>query len=143
MIILDTNVISDPLRQMPHPALAAWLDAQQIETLYLTTISVAEVRFGIALLPPGRRRTILHDRFENTVLPEFAGRVIDFDIEASAAYAGLRADARRQGRAIGHFDALIAGIALSRGFAVATRDTSPFVAANVEVIDPIAGPSPK
>ena len=136
MIILDTDVLSEPLRPAPDTGVVGWLDAQAIETLYLTTISLAEVRHGIAALPAGRRRQVLDDRFESDVLPAFSGRIMAFDEQASACCAAVRAGARRRGDAIGDFDALIAGIAVSRGFAVATRDTAPFLAANVAVINP-------
>jgi toxin FitB len=136
VIILDTNVISEPLRPRPAAGVVAWLDAQVVETLYLTTISLAEVRYGIACLPKGRRRQRLHDRFEGEFLPLFNGRTLAFDEPATTAYAALRATARAQGRAIGDFDALIASIARATGFTVATRDTAPFAAAGITVVNP-------
>ena len=136
MIILDTNVVSEPLRPAPHPGVVTWLDAQAIDTLFLTTLTLAEVRYGIAALPAGRGKRTLRARFEGEVLPLFAGRILPFDDEASSAYADLRSRARESGQALGDFDALIAGIAASRGFAIATRDAAPFVAAGVTVIDP-------
>lgn len=136
MIILDTNVISEPLRPRPSAGVVAWLDAQALETLYLTTISLAEVRYGIACLPEGGRRQKLRDRFEGEFVPLFHGRTLAFDEPATAAYAALRAAARARGRPVGDFDALIASIASARGFMVATRDTAPFEAAGVAVVDP-------
>lgn len=136
MIVLDTNVISEPLRKEPLTAVVEWLDAQPIETLYLTTVSLAEIRYGIEALPDGRRRTRLRELFEAQFMSAFAGRILSFDEPASAAYGELRAKARAAGRAIGDFDALIAAIAVSRDFLVATRDTSPFEAASVGVINP-------
>jgi len=136
VIILDTNVISEPLRSKPSAEVVAWLDAQAVETLYLTTLSLAEVRYGVACLPAGARRKTLHDRFEGEFLPLFRGRTLAFDEPATIAYAALRARARHQGQAIGDFDALIAGIASATGFTVATRDTSPFKAAGVAVVNP-------
>jgi toxin FitB len=136
MIILDTNVISEPLRSRPVVRVVAWLDAQAIETLYLTTISLAEVRYGIACLPKGRRRQTLHDRFEGEFLPLFQGRTLAFDEPATTAYATLRAQARARGLAIGDLDALIASIASATDYAVATRDTAPFEAAGVAVVNP-------
>lgn len=139
MIILDTNVVSEPLRPAPDQLVVQWLDAQIAETLFLTTVTVAELRFGIAALPPGRRRTGLEDRFEGDVLPLFAGRILGFDEPATREYAALRARARQQGLAIGDFDALIASIAKVYRFAVASRDVAPFVTAGVrEVINPFA-----
>jgi predicted nucleic acid-binding protein len=137
VIILDTNVISEPLRPRPSTDVVAWLDAQAVETLYLTTIGLAEVRYGIACLPAGGRRQKLHDRFEGEFLPLFQGRTLAFDEPATTAYTALRAQARAKGRAIGDFDALIASIARATGFTVATRDTAPFEAAGVAVVNPL------
>ena len=136
MILLDTNVISEPLRTSGDTNVLEWIDAQIIETLFLSTISVAELRFGIAVLPEGKRRDTLHSSLEQRVLPLFAGRILSFDDPASRAYATLRASARTAGQAIAPADGYIAAIALTHGFVVATRDTSPFVAAGLTVINP-------
>ena len=136
MILLDTNVVSEPLKAPGDLKVLAWIDAQIIETLYLSAISLAELRFGVAVLPEGKRRDILHQRLEQRVLPLFAGRILSFDAPASDAYATLRSRARAAGKAIAPADGYIAGIAATHGFAVATRDTSPFEAAGVAVINP-------
>jgi len=136
MILLDTNVISEPLRAMPDANVLAWIDAQIVETLYLCTISLAELRFGIAALPEGKRRNALHANVEQRVLPLFSGRILPFDESASLAYAALRARARNAGQAIAPIDGYIAAIAAAHGFAVATRDASPFDAAGLNVINP-------
>ncbi len=136
MILLDTNVVSEPLKASSDPNVLAWIDAQMIETLYLSTISLAELRFGIAALPEGKRRETLRTRFEQQVLPLFAGRILPFDESASQAYAVLRARARAAGQAITPADGYIAAIAAAYGFTVATRDTSPFEAAGLAVINP-------
>lgn len=136
MIILDTNVLSEPLRAAPSAHVAMWLDAQAIETLFLTAVSLAEIRYGIRALPDGRKRDTLHERFEDEVMPLFAGRILGFDERATAYYATLRARARTNGKAVGDFDALIAAIAARHDLIVATRDTAPFVAARVAVINP-------
>ncbi|MGK8485582.1 PIN domain-containing protein [Nocardia asiatica] len=138
MIVLDTNVLSEPLRKAPNPRVVAWIDAQPLHTLYLSAITVAELRFGIAAMPEGRRRLVLCERLETRVLPLFAGRVLAFDLTASAAYAELMAAARAAGAAIGTADGYIAAIAGAAKMAVATRDTAPFRAAGVSVIDPWA-----
>jgi predicted nucleic acid-binding protein len=138
MILLDTNVVSEALKVSGDPNVLAWLDAQMIETLYLSTISLAELRFGIAALPQGKRRESLHSSLEKRVLPLFGGRVLSFDDPASKAYATLRATARASGLAIAPADGYIAAIATTHGFAVATRDLSPFDAAGVTVINPWA-----
>lgn len=136
MILLDTNVVSEPLRANSDANVLAWFDAQMIETLYLSTISLAELRFGIAALPEGKRRETLHTRFEQQVLPLFAGRILAFDEQASITYAALRAHARAAGQAVAAADGYIAAIAAAHGFAIATRDTSPFTAAGLPVINP-------
>ncbi len=138
MIILDTNVVSEPLRPAPTEAVISWLDSQAVETLYLTTITLAELRYRIAALPDGRRQQRLRDRLEDEFLPLFEGRVLSFDEPASLAYGELRARTRTEGRAMGDRDALIAAVALAHGFCVATRDTAPFLAAGVTVIDPFS-----
>lgn len=136
MILLDTNVLSEPFKPAASPAVLSWLDAQAIETLYLSTITLAEIRFGIAALPDGRRRAILHQRLEEQVVPAFTDRIIPFGVEATFAYAELRARARTAGRAIGTADGYIAAIACAYNFAVATRDVAPFVAAGLTTINP-------
>jgi toxin FitB len=136
MILIDTNVISEPWRPAPDPRTLAWIDAQAIETLYLSTITVAELRFGIAVLPSGKRRTTLHDRLERDVLPLFSERILPFDLDCSQAYADLMARAKIAGKAIGKADAYIAATAAARGLTVATRDTRPFEAAGLDVLNP-------
>jgi toxin FitB len=138
MILLDTNVISEPLKLTGNTAVLAWLDAQLVETLYLSAISLAELRFGIAALPAGKRRDHLHASLELRILPVFLGRLLPFDEAASAAYAELRALARAEGKAIAPTDGYIAATAKAHGLMVATRDTSPFEAAGLTVINPWA-----
>ncbi|MBS9431572.1 MULTISPECIES: type II toxin-antitoxin system VapC family toxin [Photorhabdus] len=136
MIILDTNVISEPLRQAPESRVIKWLDAQPIETLYLSAITVAELRFGLASLPIGKRRDKLQENLEKQVLPLFTGRVLSFDMSASQSYSELMAKARIAGLAISVADGYIAATAAANGMIVATRDVSPFEAAGVNVINP-------
>lgn len=138
MILVDTNVISEPLRKSPEARVIGWIDAQPLETLYLSAITVAELRFGVASLPAGKRRDGLHDSLETRVLPLFAGRVLPFDLAASQTYARLMAQARAAGLAIGAADGYIAATAAANGMMVATRDTAPFEAAGVSVINPWA-----
>ncbi|TAN23474.1 MAG: type II toxin-antitoxin system VapC family toxin [Acidobacteria bacterium] len=136
MILLDTNVVSEVTRPAPDPDVRAWLDAQARDALYLSAITVAELRAGVARLPVGQRRRYLDAILENEVLPLFAGRVRPFDMECTVAYAALTAKARTAGVAVATADGYIAAIALTNGFQLATRDTRPFVAAGVEVINP-------
>ncbi len=136
MILLDTNVISEPLRHNPNAHVIKWIDAQPLETLYLSAVTVAELRTGIALLPSGKRRTGLHENVEKRVLPLFTGRMLAFDLGCTQAYAKLIAKARMDGLAISMSDGYIAAIAAANQLIVATRDTSPFQAAGVPVINP-------
>lgn len=125
MILLDTNVISEPQRLEPNARVLDWMDAQALETLYLSTITVAELRAGVALMPAGKRRDSLHENLEKRLLPLFANRVLPFDMACTKSYAELLATSRAAGLAVATADAFIAAIALANGFAVATRDTTP------------------
>ena len=136
MILLDTNVISEPWKPVPDEAVIAWLDAQAVETLFISAITIAELRFGIAAMPSGRRQTILRDRLEGEVLPHFSGRILSFDLTTSQFYSELMARARASGKAIGTADGYIAATAVANGLTISTRDTSPFEAAGVKVINP-------
>ena len=136
MILLDTNVISEPQRLEPNARVLDWMDAQALETLYLSTITVAELRAGVALMPAGKRRDSLHENLEKRLLPLFANRVLPFDMACTKSYAELLATSRAAGLAVATADAFIAAIALANGFAVATRDTTFFEVAGVNVINP-------
>ena len=139
MILLDTNIISEPLRPKPDSAVIAWLDRQPVETLYLSSITVAELRFGIAILPEGGKKRLLLEKLEETVLPVFSDRILDFHIEAAIAYAEVRATAREAGFSVAAADGYIAAIARYHHMTVATRDTTPFAAAGLKVINPFLG----
>ncbi|MFT3717355.1 type II toxin-antitoxin system VapC family toxin [Pseudorhodoferax sp.] len=136
MILLDTNVVSEPLRPAPEARVIEWIDAQPLETLCLSAMTVAELRAGVALLPAGKRRSSLHASLETRVLPMFAGRVLPFDMACTNAYANLLARVRKAGQGIGTADARNAAVALANGFTVATRDTGPFQTTGLAVIDP-------
>jgi predicted nucleic acid-binding protein len=136
MILIDTNVISELWKAEPNPDVLAWMDAQAVETLYLSAVTVAELRFGVAVMPEGQRRSIYQERLEKEVLPAFTGRVLPFDLAASRAYADLMAGARLTGKAIGKADGYIAATASACGLMVATRDISPFEAAGLKWVNP-------
>jgi len=136
MILIDTNVISELWKAEPNSNVLAWIDAQTVETLYLSAITVAELRFGLATMPEGKRRSIYRERLEKEVLPVFAGRVLPFDLDTSRAYADLMAWARIGGKAICKADGYIAATATACGFMVATRDISPFEAARLKTVNP-------
>lgn len=138
MILLGANVISEPLRAVSNPVVIAWLDAQPAESLFLSTVTLAELHYGIAVLSDGAKKRNLQQAFATRILPLFAGRILTLDEAAAAAYGELRANARRQGLAIATADGYIAAIALSQQMSVATRDTAPFTAAGVRVENPWA-----
>lgn len=135
MMVLDTNVVSEAMKPAPHPAVMAWLNAQAAPTLYLSSVTLAELRFGIAALPTGRRKDLLHQALEG-LLRLFKDRVLPFDTDAARHYAELAVAARASGRGFPTPDGYIAAIAASRGFGVASRDTGPYEAARVPVINP-------
>jgi predicted nucleic acid-binding protein len=136
MIILDTNVVSEPLRPAPDPAVLAWLDRQQPATLYLTAVNVAELLAGVEALPVGKRRATLEAAIGGQVLSLFDGRILPFDLLAARAFARLNAAAQAAGQTIGFADCAIAAIAAAHGFAVATRNVRDFSATGVELINP-------
>lgn len=137
MIVLDTNVVSEAMKPEPHPAVMAWLNAQAAPTLYLSSVTLAELLFGIAALPAGRRKDLLSQALEG-LLRLFRDRVLPFDADAAKHYAELAVTARAGGRGFPTPDGYIAAIAASRGFMVASRDTAPYEAARVPVINPWA-----
>ena len=138
MIVLDTNVISEAMRPEPHPAVRAWLNDQAAETLYLSSVTLAELLFGVAALPAGKRKEMLAQAVDG-LMGLFRGRVLPFDADAARHYAELAMTARSAGRGFPTPDGYIAAIAVSRGFIVASRDTAPYEAASVTVINPWQG----
>lgn len=136
MILLDTNVISEAMRPQPDRNVLAWLDAQAVESLYLSTVSLAELLLGIESLPAGKRRRALAAALDEQIIALFGERILTFDLRAAKAYASIVTRARRQGHPMAVADAQIAAIAASRQFSVATRDEAPFQAAGVPVINP-------
>lgn len=135
MIVLDTNVVSEAMKPVPHPAVRAWLNDQAAETLYLSSVTLAELLFGIAALPTGKRKDMLALALDG-LLGLFRDRVLPFDTDAARHYAELATKARTSGRGFPTPDGYIAAIAASRGFIVASRDTAPFEAASMAVINP-------
>ena len=137
MIILDTNVVSEPMRPVPDEHVLRWLARQDASTLFLTAVTEAELRTGLALLPAGKRREALGAALEAMLAEDFAGRVLPFEGGAAArAYAAIQAERRETGRPIAMADAMIAAIARSRGMRVATRNTGDFEGTGVELLDP-------
>jgi predicted nucleic acid-binding protein len=137
VIVLDTNVVSETMKPRPDAAVMAWLDEQAVETLYLASLTMAELLVGIASLPAGKRRKRLAGNLD-ALLALFEARVLPFDTTAARRYAELSPIARKAGHGFPVPDGYIAAIAASHGFAVASRDVSPFEAAGLNVIDPWA-----
>ncbi|KQT07202.1 MAG: type II toxin-antitoxin system VapC family toxin [Bradyrhizobium sp.] len=135
MILLDTNVVSEAMKPDPHPSVRDWLDAQAAETLFLSSVAVAELLFGIGALPRGKRKDRLASALDG-VLDLFATRILAFDTAAARRYADLAVKARALGKGFPTPDGYIAAIAAAHGCAVASRDTSAFNAAGLTVIDP-------
>ncbi|MFZ1083596.1 MAG: type II toxin-antitoxin system VapC family toxin [Terracidiphilus sp.] len=138
MIVLDTNVISEPLKPRADAGVIRWLDSQDPETLYLTATVLSEVLIGLALLPAGKRKRGMEVELQSLLAKLFAGRFLSFDREAAIAFALLGSRAAARGYSISVADCQIAAIAAVHGFAVSTRDTAPFLAAGVPVINPWA-----
>lgn len=136
MIVLDTNVLSELMRSEPHPAVFSWVAAQPRASLYTTSINRAEVLYGIAALPTGRRRDNLAATAEAIFSEDLAGRVLPFESGSAIHYAELVAGRRAGGNPIEGFDALIAATALSAGASIATRDVSGFTGCGIAVINP-------
>jgi toxin FitB len=135
MILLDTNVVSEAMKPEPAPAVRKWLDAQAAETLYLSSVTIAELMFGIGALAKGRRKDKLTAALDG-VLDLFGTRILPFDTSAARCYAELAIRARAAGRGFPTPDGYNAAIAGAHCFAVAFRDASAFTAAGLTVIDP-------
>ena len=142
MILLDTNVVSELMRPAPAPAVLRWMDAQDPAALGTTTITVAELGAGIALLPAGARQQDFRARAAALLSQGFGERIFGFDLDAAAAYGDLLVQRRRIGRPPSGFDLLIAAIAHTRGMAVATRNVADFEGCNLPLINPW-GPLPQ
>ena len=135
MILLDTNVISEAMKPEPDAKVRAWLNEQAADTLYLSSVTLAELLFGIAALPDGKRKQMLSTALDG-LLALFKARVLPFDVDAARRHAELAMTARRCGRGFPTPDGYIAAIAASRDFIVASRDTAPYEAAGLLVINP-------
>jgi hypothetical protein len=136
VIVLDTNVISEPVRPVADPAVVAWLDRQPKETLCLCAPVLMEVLLGITLLPDGKRKKAMATAMQTMLTKYFADRFFAFEREAAVIYASFASRAAAKGYTISVADCQIAAIAAVHGFTVATRDTAPFRAAGVPVINP-------
>ena len=138
MIVLDTNVVSEMMRDEPSPEVLVWLDGWPARELFITAVTEAEVRTGVALLPEGRRRRGLAEAAEHAFGSLFAGRVLPFDSGAAHAYAEIAAARRAARRSFSQADGQIAAIARSHGMAVATRNVRDFEDMGIDLFNPWA-----
>lgn len=136
MIILDTNVVSEPLKPAPEPAVLDWLNAQDPQTLYLTTINLAELLAGIEAMPVGHRRTKLRQTLLGRMQPLFEDRILPFDQQAVQAFARINANAQAVGNPISFAVGAIAAIASAHGFMLATHNVHDFKNTHIEILNP-------
>ena len=134
--LLDTNVLSELLRQQPDETVLAWFAAQPVDSLYVSAVTQAEMLLGARLLAKGKRREKLEGALDAMFAEDFAGRLLPFDSTAASAYATLVAARRSAGRPISQFDGQIAAIAVSRRSSVATRNVADFAGCGVPVKNP-------
>ncbi|TMA45031.1 MAG: type II toxin-antitoxin system VapC family toxin [Deltaproteobacteria bacterium] len=138
MIVLDTNVLSAVMRREPDPIVVAWLDRQPSESLWTTVVTIFEIRFGLELLAPGRRRRQLEGAFTRAVQEDFQGRILPFDQEAAQEAARRAAERRAAGKSVDFRDIEIAGIVSVRRATLATRNIRHFQSLGIGVVDPWA-----
>lgn len=136
MLVVDTNVLSALMRPVPDTVIASWTAARATSSMHLTAVSEAELRFGLAIMPPGRRRDGLAVGLERMLRTGFANRILPFDSAAASAYAEIAAARRAMGRPMPEADCQIAAIARSRGMAVVTRNVRDFADTGIDLIDP-------
>jgi hypothetical protein len=141
VILLDTNVVSEVMAPLPAGSVLAWLDARDAATIFISTVTIAEIGYGLQVLPAGRRRQLLEDRFEEFVELGFERRILSFDDDAARAYAPLMARRRAIGRPMSIPDGQIAAIARANRFAIATRNVRDFEECGLEILNPFEDPA--
>ncbi|WP_288192581.1 type II toxin-antitoxin system VapC family toxin [uncultured Phyllobacterium sp.] len=136
MIVLDTNVISEMMKLEPDPRVVQWLAEQPAVSLFTTTITQAEILYGLSLLSEGKRKSALVDMARLMFSDDFAGRILPFDGSAAAVYPDIFSERRRAGKSISQFDAQIAAIVQSRGATLATRNVKDFADSGLDIVNP-------
>lgn len=136
MIVLDTNALSEILRPVPDTQVLVWLAAQPRSVLFTTTVTRAELFYGVRLLPDGQRQTALLDAIQSIFDQDLAGHVLNFDSTAADTYAKIAASRKAVGKPISQFDAMIAAMAKSKGASLATRNLKDFVDCGIDLVNP-------
>lgn len=136
MILIDTNVVSEIMKVAPAESVVNWLNNQKSSGLYISTVTIGEIEYGLRILPAGKRRLQLNERFERFVSLAFAQRILAYDEASARAYGEVMSHRRELGRPISVPDGQIAAVARSNGFTVATRNISDFEDCGIELIDP-------
>lgn len=136
MIVLDTNVVSELARPRPSQVVIDWVDTHESSELVITALTAAEIRAGVALLPPGRRKREIGERMETLLCETFAGHVLAFDVDSSPHYAKILAVRTRAGRPISGLDAQIAAVCTQHEAALGTRNTADFDGLGLELVNP-------
>lgn len=136
MTILDTNVLSELMKRSPNPDVVSWVNNQTPSSLFITSITQAEILYGLELLPDGQRKTHLRNVAEEMFDTDFSGRILYFDANTAGIWATIVSERRRSGVSISHFDAQIAAISRSYGAQLATRNTGDFIHCGIKLINP-------
>jgi len=134
--LLDTNCISELVRIKPEPRVVAWMQAAEETLLYLSVLTLGEIRKGLAGLPQGKRRTSLEAWLEIELRARFAGRILPIDVSVADRWGLLAASAKREGRTLSAIDGLLAATALHHNLTVVSRDVSDFADKRVQVLNP-------
>jgi predicted nucleic acid-binding protein len=142
MIIVDTNVVAEVMKPSPAPAVVTWLNAQDSVSLFLTAITVGEIRYGLRIMPKGQRRHAIERGFDQIIANAFAGRILAFDEHAATHYGEVMARRKEIGRPLGVPDGQIAAIARLHSFAIATRNVRDFFECGIEIVNPFIPPAP-
>jgi toxin FitB len=136
VIVLDTNVVSEMMRSTPEPRVAQWIDAFAADDVFVTAVTAAELMYGVARLPEGRRKQELLVKVGALIAEDFKDRVLPFDQLAAVDYANVVASRERAGRPISMADAQIAAICRNWSADLATRNVADFMDIGVRVVDP-------
>ena len=142
MIVLDTNVISEVMRPYPSRAVVAWLNQQPGTNLFITTITLAEIGYGLRVLADGKRRRILQNRFDQFITQGFEYRILNFDIAAARTYSEIMGHKKEIGCPMSFLDGQIAAITLTNNFILATRNIKDFNHCGLDLINPFDQASP-